>query len=216
MICTSVSSGNSAEVLRAIAKYKFVEIRLDDHRFTDDEINQFLVNNKTQKIFTCRNSEITDDEKFELFEKVIIGGAELIDIEMDYLYRDELISISKLHHCEVILSEHYFEAVPIVDEIIAKAESAKSCGGEYFKIAAKCNSAEECLTLLNLYCNEKITKIFPKKLISLPMGNEWKSARITALSLGAPFIYVSSDEGTPTADGQISFGEFNKILEIFR
>ncbi len=216
MICTSVKSGNILEIIQAVAKYPFVEIRLDDFPFSDYELEQIFKNGKARTIATCRNSSISDLEKFVLMEKVIKIGVDIIDLEIDFCYKDELIVVARRYKCEVIVSEHNYATTPTIENIINVAELAKLSGADYFKIATKCNSAIECLTLLNLYVNENIIKIFPKKLISLPIGNEWKSARITALSLGTPFIYVSSDEGDNTAEGQITFGDTKKILEIFR
>lgn len=216
MICTSVRTGNSSEIIASIAKYPFVEIRLDDFQFSETELEQMFKPNGTRKIATCRNNAISDMEKYEIMKRAIVYGADFIDLEIDYCYSNDLIELAKLYKCEIIISEHNFTETPKVEKITDVAELAKHIGADYFKFAAKCNNAKECLTLLKLYTNKKITKIFPKKLISLPIGNEWKSARVTALSLGAPFIYVSSDEGNYTAEGQIKFGDMTTILEIIR
>lgn len=214
MLCTSVKSSNAQSIIEATAKYPFIEIRLDDYSFADDEIKAMFSKSQAKIIATCRNEIITDNQKLERLKLAIDSGANYVDVEIDYPFAEQLARYAQSHNCEVIASEHNFAAPPTTETIESAATTAKSIGADYFKIACKCNCETECLRMLNLYSNKNITKLFQKKLISLPIGNEWKFARIATLSLGSPFIYVAADSEAVTADGQIAYSKLFKILEM--
>ena len=214
MLCTSVKNSNAQSVLEATYRYPFVEIRLDDYSFADDEIKAMFSKSQAKTIATCRNEIITDNQKLDRLKLAIDSGANCVDIEIDYPFAEQLAHYAQSHNCEIIASEHNFDAPPTTETIESAATTAKTIGADYFKIACKCNSESECLRMLNLYSNKNITKLFQKKLISLPIGNEWRFARIATLSLGSPFIYVAADSEAVTADGQIAYGKLLKILEM--
>lgn len=214
MLCTSVKSSNAQSIIEATDRYPFVEIRLDDYSFSDQDIITFFNESKAKTIATCRNRIITDSQKLERLKLAIDSGANFVDIELDYQFAEQLSRYALSRNCRIIASEHNFIAPPDIEAIESAATTAKAIGADYFKIACKCNSETECLRMLNLYSNKNITKLFQKKLISLPIGNEWKFARIATLSLGSPFIYVAADSEAATADGQIAYSKLLKILEM--
>lgn len=214
MLCTSVKNSNAQSIIEATAKYPLVEIRLDDYSFTDEEIIAIFSKSQAKTIATCRNENITDVQKSDRLKLAIDSGADFVDIEIDYQFAEQISQYALSRNCKIIASEHNYIAPPEIEAIDSAATTAKAIGADYFKIACKCNSESECLRMLNLYSNKNITKLFQKKLISLPIGNEWKFARMVTLSLGSPFIYVAADSEAVTADGQIAYSKLLKILEM--
>ena len=78
------------------------------------------------------------------------------------------------------------------------------------KIVTTPKSIEDCKRVLKLYHFESRTS---SPLIAFAMGDLGKFTRICALFFGAPFMYVSQDEGEVAAPGQIPFSQMKVILE---
>ena len=81
------------------------------------------------------------------------------------------------------------------------------------KIVTTPKSIEDCKTILQLYHIEASP---PCPMIAFAMGNLGKFTRVSALYLGAPFMYVSQDEGEVAAPGQISLSQMRAILEVLQ
>jgi 3-dehydroquinate dehydratase len=62
------------------------------------------------------------------------------------------------------------------------------------------------LTLFNLYEGEE-------NLIAFGMGDDAKFTRVTALFLGSPFTYVYFLSQNKTAEGQLSYKEFDLMVK---
>lgn len=211
MLCVSVKSDNVEEICDITTKYPFVEVRLDDFRFSSVELHRIF--SKCTCIATCRNSIISDKEKVELLLSAMDFGANVVDIEIDFPLKERLLEHAAKRNVEVIASVHYLNGEPETDEIIRMAKIAKSMNAKYFKVVCRVNSPEKAASVLYMYMEPKLIELFDGNMIALPMGKDVGYQRFMALNMGAPFIYTAIDEEHATAEGQTTYEVAEKWLK---
>ncbi len=218
MICTSIKIKDCMAEFTLPKSINFAEYRFDDTELTPKEINKIINNNNIRAIATYRSDIDNDNIKFNTLVTAIESGALYVDIEIDYNYEQsiELVKLARKYSVKVIYSYHNYFNTPDRPELEEILDSMLSTDADIFKIACKANSVNDTLRLLNLYSEKKTYKNIEGKLISLPIGNEWKIARMAVLELGAPFIYASLNKSAKTADGQIDFERLNTILDLLK
>ncbi len=216
MLCTTIKNDDFNILYSSAQKYPFIELRIDDSNLTEEEITRIIAIKGNEKIFTIRNQSKSNESK--LYDFIIASDqhCEYFDVEFDFPYLDNFCKLAKSINSKLILSYHNLNYLPSVAELENLANTAHKLKADYLKIACQCNNTQEYLDLINLYSNPLITKLFPKKLIALPIGTKWKLHRLSLLELGCPFVYVCEDDKPPVADGQIPFSVANKILNLIQ
>ena len=208
-LCVSIKENNFELTLKKITDEKFVEIRLDELELSDSEFNQLFSNeNNITTIATCRNGFYNECERKEILIKAILSGADFVDIEIeaDANFKNDILKLAHENKCKVIISYHNYINTPSREELY---EIIKNCNknSDIIKIACMVNKPADKDLLLSLYKNVEIKK----ELLIIGMGEEGILSRVLALDYGAPFTFVSKNDGEETADGQISKDKFFKI-----
>jgi 3-dehydroquinate dehydratase type I len=218
MICTSIKIKDVPEGFVLPDYVELAEYRFDDTQISAEQIKRIFSDNTIPAIACYRSDSSFDTTKFTTLENAILSGATYIDLEIDYNfeYSSRLVELARKNSVKVIFSYHNYFFTPDRYELEEIFESLSSVDADIIKIACKANNAQDVLRLLNLYGEKKNNKKIERKLISLPIGNEWKLARLSAIELGAAFIYASLTKTAKTADGQIDIECLITILDLLK
>ena len=187
---------------------ELVELRLDLLNLGFDDLSK-LFKLDTKFLVTHRLGEFLNDLSSGYMKNIIDLGADYIDIEFEEenKYVDDLIEYAQQNSCKVVLSYHNYEYTPdtaYLNEIIKIAKNKKA---DYVKIATKVSVKSDVAKILSLYQEND-------KLIAFGMGEIGKISRLASLYLGAEFTYVAWDKDNKTAEGQYTFDEMKKIIEL--
>jgi len=148
------------------------------------------------------NTKINAKTRFELF-KELMSYATCIDIELSsHSFIDKLISLAKSNHQGVIISYHNFKSTPPIKQLEKIISQAKQKKADLIKIALMAKNTRDVKKLAKLTLNHE-------KLITISMGEYGKISRILFPALGSSLIYTFI--GTPTAPGQFSLKEINRL-----
>lgn len=138
--------------------------------------------------------------RLALFEAAV-GVAHAVDIEL--VSRDILPGVvAAARSCGrlVVVSHHDFEHTPSLESLHALHHNAREAGGDIFKIAAQCNSADDLRTLAQF-----TLEAGDKPVVVIGMGTEGAISRIFFPALGSLFTYTSLD--VETGPGQFRYDE---------
>lgn len=208
--CVVVTDSNVNRAISIIEKFEIAEIRMDICQFRTQYYKE-IFSLPTKMIATYRevDSDNASNHKMECLKKALECGAKFIDIELELnaKQRDDLLRYAHGYKAQVIFSHHDFDKTPKIEALKDKIALARSLGAHIVKIATKVNFRDDCLTIFNLYKGEE-------NLIAFGMGEEAKFTRAASLYLGAPFTYVHYLSNNKTAEGQLSYKEFEAIRTI--
>lgn len=207
IICTCVGEQDSSKCADALKKCGFAEIRGDLCRLKTSEI-QNIISEHPNLIFTYRITPETESVAREQMLAAINSGAAYIDIQEDApakLFEEVKKTITENGTCKLIVSYHNFECTPQLSELEAIVQKCKNKGANLVKIVTTASNISDASAVLRLY------RKTPGNLIAFAMGSAGRFTRIASLYLGAPYTYCSYL--SPTADGQYSWTEMNKILD---
>lgn len=194
-----------------------IEHRLDFMKQIGD-LNQIYSMSEIPIIATCRSLEEggrfhgNEQERINHILEAIKGGASFVDIEIETEehYLKQVHQVAKANDCKLIISKHYFESTPDTSELLDMMKQITNSPVDIVKIVTTPKSIEDCKRTLQLYeLNET-----ENPLIAFGMGPVGKSTRVSALYLGAPFMYVSQDTGEKSAPGQISLSDMRRLVEV--
>jgi 3-dehydroquinate dehydratase type I len=167
-------------------------------------------------IATCRSLKLGGNFRGDEFQRInhlldaIENGASFVDIEMGV--EDELMNQlrrkASKNDCQIIISKHFTTNTPEYIDLLSLIESMKKSGADILKVVVTPESIKDCNRVLQLYNLENLET----PLIAFAMGDIGKFTRVSALYLGAPFMYVSQDSGREAAPGQISLSEMRAIV----
>ena len=207
-LCVSIANSSFDECVEIVKNNALVELRLDLLSLSDKEY-EYLLKLNTQYIVTCRYSEDKHPNAIDTLKKVILLGADYVDIEwhLNTPYFNEILKLAKSKNCKVIVSYHNFEATPSVTEMQNIIDTAKNKGADYVKIATEVKTQKDSIKLLSLYEHND-------KLIAFGMGELGRISRVSSLYMGADFTYVSIDENNKTASGQLTTDEMKTIFKL--
>jgi 3-dehydroquinate dehydratase type I len=170
---------------------------------------------KAPIIATCRSKQMggnfkgEESERIKHLKEAIIQGASYVDIEVETerVFFEEISAEARKSNCRLIISKHYTYHTPRDSDLIKLLEEMNKYGADIYKIAVTPKSIEDCKRILRLYNIDMTTP-----LIAFAMGDLGKFTRVSALFLGAPFMYVSQDSGYKAASGQISLSNMKAIV----
>jgi 3-dehydroquinate dehydratase-1 len=208
MLCVSIKEDSAEKILTSMTAHDFFEIRLDDLDLTDDELeNIFSKDIKT--IATCRPGYLDHKTRSRILKKAAEFGADYIDIEVDSSseYIKEIMEVTKKYGRKVILSYHNEDGVDNLQLLFDIITHAKEFGPDIVKIACKVDTTKECVKLMALYS-------YFEDIIVIAMGEHGKISRIAAHSLGAPFMYCSSDDESIVAAGQLTLEKHKELKRL--
>lgn len=207
MLCVSLKEIYFEKLFSLSKLFDFVELRLDDNYLEDRQL-KMLIEYPNKKIITCR---CFNTGYLDVYRTAICYGAEFIDIDCDIQQEvlNEMIILMRNTNTKLILSYHNFDTTPDIDYLREKVDRLFESGAHIVKIACKVEKPEDCANILSLYTNPD----YQKRLIAIGMGEAGRISRISNLFLGAPFTYVSSGNGSETAEGQYDFISARDIIK---
>ncbi|MFA6402409.1 MAG: type I 3-dehydroquinate dehydratase [Salinivirgaceae bacterium] len=207
MLCRAIAEKGLENIKGLIKDAEMAEIRLEKTLLTVSETKELFAAH-TNLIATCRPDGLNDFQRKEILMAAIDGGAQWIDLEIESEsdFCSELVSYAKKNGCKVIISYHNYDLTPdsmALAKIIAEALEKQA---DLVKIATQVNSISDNARLLSLYGQETL-------MLAIGMGELGKITRLAALKLGAPFTFVSWENGKETAPGQIQENDMKYLLK---
>ena len=197
-LCVCLTQKNPQDCIEFVSSTDadLVEHRID---FMNQVVNLKDIYSATDLpiIATCRPLEMggnfVGEESKRIYHLLaaINSGASFVDLEIetDLALKKRIYEGISESSCQLIISKHYTE---------------------FMKVVVTPQSVDDCKRVLQLYSLESMDT----PLIAFAMGNLGKFSRVSALFLGAPFMYVSQDSGEAAALGQISLSDMRTIVRF--
>jgi 3-dehydroquinate dehydratase type I len=210
-LCVSIGEPCVACSRVALSRVPFAEVRLDLIKDIDIAAVKKLFTGKKTLIATCRAGRFSEAERLALLGAAVNAGASYIDLDYDSdLYRNKLflplIAFARKAKCGLIVSRHFNEKMPTDRQLFDTVKKLAAFDPAYIKVAARADSEEAAARLLALLALDE-------RVVPVTMGEWGPAGRIAALSLGAPFTYVSPTGGRQTAPGQLDLATAKKLLK---
>jgi len=211
VICVSISDCTATECLKALAKVKAAEIRLETISGIDEAAVKWIFGSKAKVVATCRPGKMPYEKRKKLLLSAIKAGAAYVDIEVDAPddYKKEIVGAASDAGCEVIVSFHDHEKTPVREELEQVIGWGFDSGADIVKIACSVNSEQDGARLLGLLDKER-------KLIVVGMGGKGRLVRVVAPLLGSQMAYASNGKGKGTAPGQMTAEELENAIKAIR
>ncbi len=224
VICASIKGNYPDDILRKVEMANgsdIIEIRLDGFPISVSESKRLLrsIKQRTDKPILITNRMGAEGGTFAGSEheriniiKEVIFFADAIDIELrtDEYLRKEIIDICKERRKTTIISYHDLQTSHSVEEISFIFQRIIESGANIAKVAVVANVLEDVLNLLIATYQIKKTHSIP--IVSIPIGEKWKSGRLASLFFGSSIFYCSVDEMSGTAPGQLTVEDASEIL----
>lgn len=220
MLCVSVTGRSIEECSKTIAS---TDADLIEHRMDFMNRIQGLTAiydaAKVPIIATCRaphdggHYSGNEESRIGCLIEAISAGASYVDIELET--DSTLMSMIRENadeaNSKLIVSKHYVDSTPSVSELQSVLDRLVIAGADIMKLVTTANTMDDCGRILHLYH----TNCKPARpMIAFAMGNLGRFTRLTALYLGAPFMYVSQDLGEKAAPSQITLSQMRALLEV--
>lgn len=203
LLCETVTGRTMDEVLRArdASTAEMVEVRLDGVDRPDGAAA--VAGRRRPIIVTCRprweggRFDGSEEERQRVLVDAFRSGAEFVDVEAQASFVPEIARMRRGDR-GLVLSRHFFEAVPVDLEGIARAMRAR--GAEVIKLAVQVERVSDLLPLFDLgarlSCEERADDTGH---VLIGMGACGVPSRILGQRLGNRWIYA----GDGVAPGQL-------------
>ncbi len=214
MICLSIGTPGLNKVNEALSKSHLAEMRLDLTNLNREE-TVAVFRSKKDLIATCRTYELSLEESERRLMWAILGtrvkknsGKRYLDLDFDSPedYRNDLITAARKADFKIILSYHNFNNTESYERLMEIYESCIKRGADIVKISTYSKTIQECSRILQLYSATR-----KNSLVAFSIGEEGRFTRLVAHFLGSPFIYCTLDQDNPTAPGQLTIEEAEKL-----
>ncbi|MEK9132820.1 MAG: type I 3-dehydroquinate dehydratase [Patescibacteria group bacterium] len=205
-------------IRRAQPGADLLEIWLDNLNQAD--VLPLISTLKKPVIAVCRGKEErgsymgTEETRVGILCEAVRSGSKYVDIGLqtasDLIKR--IKKVAKKEGAQLIISKHFWDSTPDLDELIEISKKAKHLGADIVKVAAQVNKWSDNVLLF------EFTKRLASrdKMIVIGMGERGQISRIGCPLLGSFLTYVALDEKNKTASGQFTLGEFEKMLYFVR
>ena len=202
-ICVSVPATTTAttiEAIRSLAKPDLIELRLD-YATERLDLEKLRESTSIPLIATARllshggRWDLGEGERQRQLLSAVKVGFDYVDVEEDTVLLGELVG--KVHdRCtSVIVSRHYLDRMPPLNEILAVHGEAKRAGADVVKIVGTATSLSDNLPCLGYLAREPGN-------VSFAMGVHGVPSRVLSPLMGGTFTYASAGEavapGQPT------------------
>ncbi len=196
-----------------------LEIRVD--QFQDKSIPYIYAEIKKRKnlglpiILTIRNQQqeggtppyISDKDKLAIFEETI-ELVDIVDIELSAPIKTEMVSIARDYEKIIIISSHYLDKTPDMSILESIWGRGVDTGADIIKIAAKANTREDVIKLLEFTITHR-----GEKIITMSLGRHGAISRLAFPLAGSMFTYTYMD--TPKAEGQVHINRLYADLKFY-
>jgi 3-dehydroquinate dehydratase I len=167
---------------------------------------------KIPLLLTLRNQKnegavkiFSDEKKWQIISAAL-PLVDMIDIELSSsLLKQVMIKTRKLGK-KVIVSSHYLQGTPKdLEPILKKSLSARA---DIVKIAAKANSMDDVMTMLNFTHRHR-----KQSLITMSLGPLGAISRIVLPAMGSLYTYTFLNK--PTAAGKVDVVTLKSHLKVY-
>ncbi len=214
--CVSVGEPTVRQCLALLRRAAFAEVRLDLIGDISPAAVKAIFSRNKEWIVTCRSGRFSEAERLALLGHAVEAGAAYLDLDLDSdlkrgntLFSRRLLPFAETRGCRLIASRHFFEKMPSDRVLFSTVRRLAAFDPAFIKVAARAKTEQETARLLALMALDE-------RVVPVPMGEWGPAGRVSALLLGAPFTYVSSDRGRATAPGQLSEKMLTRLLSSFR
>ena len=132
-------------------------------------------------------------------------GAKYIDVELGSLELATIVPKIK-GNAEVIISYHNLVDTPPVERLRRIVVNELDAGADICKIVTTANSVSDNIVMLEL-----ITFYPAVRMISFAMGMAGQISRVISPLVGGFLTWASSEEGSESAEGQLTVGDIKRI-----
>jgi len=141
--------------------------------------------------------------------KVLLGaielGAGIIDIELGTPGVDNVVRDIK-GKSECLISYHNLKETPALEEMKKIVDRQRDAGAAICKVVTNARTFADNAAVLKL-----ITGFPQTKVVSFAMGELGQISRVLCPLVGGYFTYASIEEGSESADGQITVENLRKM-----
>jgi len=225
-ICVPIIAKNVADAQRAAMRATRLGADLIEHRLdfikglSAGKVDNLVSGRLYTTILTNRRKEEgghfigTDIDRMNLLTCALnLRGSrpEYIDIELDTpaSFRDYSISATRFCGSKAIISTHFMDCTPDIDELMCRYDRSVDLKADIVKIVTFAQTPKDNETIYRLI--EKTRGGIP--LIALAMGEFGRETRIKSVRMGAFLTFASLESGKESAPGQIPLQEMRKELE---
>ncbi|MDR1581765.1 MAG: type I 3-dehydroquinate dehydratase [Prevotellaceae bacterium] len=207
-ICVSIGEQSYSNILVALEKVNFAEIRLDVSRITSSEIKSVFSSGK-RLIATCREGFYDNAARRERLFEAISAGAVFVDVETesDDDFREAIAEQARLNNCKLIVSYHNFDKTPSLPEMYRIVDICKKQGADIVKLVTTARNKSDAARTMSLY-----GKYHDTNLVAFAMGEAGLITRIACVFLGAPYTYAAISDDKPLASGQLSMDKMRNVM----
>jgi len=174
---------------------------------------------KTPLLLTVRNQKqegaiknFSDDQKWQIITTAL-PLVDMVDIELSSPLLKQTIVLARRLKKKVIVSSHYFKAMPTNLETVFK--KSLSTRADIVKIAAKASGFDDVLTMLNFTRRHSGAGHRQHKhpLITMCLGPQGAISRLILPAAGSLYTYTFLNK--PSAPGQIDIATLKSHLKIY-
>ena len=167
---------------------------------------------KTPLLLTLRNQKkegarkvFSDAIKWRIIEAVL-PRIDMIDIELSSPLLKQAVAMARKLKLKVIVSSHYLRGTPRdLESILKKSLNAK---GDIVKIAAKANSFEDVMAMINFTQRHR-----KRNIITMSLGPRGALSRLVLPAVGSRYTYTFLHK--PTASGQVDVRTLKSHLKVY-
>lgn len=211
MICIPIKKKTIESLLNDLKK---VQKKADIIEIWFDELGKNLNKSIINKVFSTTNKKL-------IYKCTNIGNLALVlaakpaFIDLDLKTKvSTLQKIKKLSPKTIlILSHHDFKKTPTDKSLKSIAQKAIIKKADIIKIATFANTFSDSLRMLSIldYLNQK-----KKNAICISMGDKGRITRLTGHLFGNYLMFVSLDDASKTAPGQLTHQELKKVQTLIQ
>ena len=191
-----------------------VELRIDYLKTISAEVLDQILATKSDKslILTIRTKEeggmSSLDEKIR--QDLFLKFQDKVDyVDVEFAAKKTAKALISEKKSRIIISMHDFENTPPNSFLSDFINQAFDFGADIAKIAVMCNSFDDSLQLLELLDEWK-----NKNVIIIGMGEFGTLTRLLSPMFNPYMTFVSADESSKSAPGQITLNQMGKILDL--
>ena len=130
----------------------------------------------------------------------------MIDIELSSPLLKQVVARARKLKEKVIVSSHYLQGMPRdLESIFKKSLNAK---GDIVKIAAKANSFDDVMTMMNFTHRHR-----KQNIITMSLGPWGVLSRLVLPAAGSRYTYTFLNK--PTASGQVDVATLKSHLKVY-
>ncbi len=146
-----------------------------------------------------------EEDRLEILEGILPHVA-AVDIEMCAPEKDRIVKKAKNEHTTVIISSHFFDNTPSVEEISTLFKRGNEAGADITKIATMPQSPKDVLKLM------EAANAAEGAVCAIAMGKVGTFSRVVGGLYGSVLTYGCI--GKPVAPGQLRIDKLKAAMEM--